>query len=642
VLLLFTPYRKKDEEMKQNLFSKKIEYLFKSLNIGEEEFVKLFWNGKKPSFGARKKSIIGKWYEGDIAQAKAFYFDTYPISRLHREGKTFFTKGSFLDESFEEFKKRVDLYISYIRRPKNLFEYKYIYYYDINLKVVTFVKIYTIDEIDNSRYKIRLISSELYKEREIDPYYGELNIINDYYYISVKNSFEILSFYFILNKGFKNNSAIYGLRLGLSYDKGLPISGKNLLSKRILSKEEKELFYLNASESDTLISDESIQDIYTSTKENYIKKLHNKISNITIFMKKARKILSQSIDKEIYISLLHNELSSLNQISQKVYNNRTFYSYRRRSTRKVFLQKLSLDSKNSCAFVYPLFAKDSTLFDQEEKRSKDALEHIIEMAKSGLGIDMILIVEQEKKMSEYEKESIRRLIESGIELRITLREDIKKSISSYDFLYNKSKEVAIYRNAGDRICYFKVTNNIDSIKNLSYDFENIKNHSSSFDEFLAQKYIKISTKLSQLVGTWYAYSLGTMKKEGKTKIWEVQYEIDKKQQLKGFYDGKLTYKGYLKIDNIKKSYIVLTSIRSSNQSFITFHNKDIYKKIFKISMIYNQFSTERDMITFGILSRIKLDIEIIRETLGEIGEISLKEGSKLEDRVKNLYLKYEI
>jgi hypothetical protein len=284
--------------MKQNLFSKKIEYLFRNLNIGEEEFVKLFWNGTKPSFGARKKTVIGKWYEGDISQAKAFYFDTYPISMLHKEGKFFFTKGAFWDESFEVFKKRVDLYISHITRPQNLFEYKYIYYYDIHLKVVTFVKIYTEEEIDNDRYKIRLIISELYQDRGIDTYYGELKIINDYYYISVKNSFEILTFYFMLNKGFRNNNAIYGLRLGLSYDKGLPISGKNLLSKKLLSKEEEELFYLNANESDTLISDESTHDIYSSAKENYLKKLHHKIFDISTFMERARVTLCQSVDRE--------------------------------------------------------------------------------------------------------------------------------------------------------------------------------------------------------------------------------------------------------------------------------------------------------------------------------------------------------
>ncbi|SFV54398.1 hypothetical protein MNB_SV-12-974 [hydrothermal vent metagenome] len=627
--------------MKQNLFSQKIDYLFKALNITEDEFVKLFWNGIKPSFATRKKSVINKWYEGDIAQAKAFYFDTYPISRLNKGGQPFFTKGSFLNDSIEEFKKRVDIYIAHITQPKNTFEYKYIYYYDINLKVVTYVKLYTVEEIERDRYKIRMITSELYKDREIDTYYGDLNIINDYYHISVKNNFEIVTFYFMLNKGFRNNSAIYGLRLGLSYDKGLPISGKNLLSKKILSKEEEEQFYLNANETDTLISEESSIDIYSSEKRNYLKKLHHKIANITTFMKKSRKILSQSVDRDVYISLFHDGLSSLNQISQKVYNNRTFYSSRRRSARKVFLRKLSLTPNSSCAFVYPLFAKDSTLFATEDKRSREALEDIVTVAKSGLKIDMVIVMRLEDEMTEYIKESTSRLIEHGIDIRIVLKESIESSITSYDFIYSKSKKVAIYRNAGDRICYFKVTNNIDSINNLSYDFEKIKRDSYSFDDFIAQKHIKMGKKLKHLIGRWYAYSYGTIEEAGQTKIWEVEYEIDRRENIEGFYNDELKYKGYLKLNNINKSYIVLTSIRSRNRSFIIFHNKDIYKKIFKVNMLYNQFSTERDIVTFGIVSRIKLDLDVVRETLGESGEITLKESIEFEDRVKSLYLKHE-
>ncbi len=631
----------KEEEMKKNSFSKKIEYLFNNLNITEEEFVKLFWNGKKPNLSVRKKTVIGKWYEGDISQAKAFYFDTYPISKLHSNGQTFFTKNAFLEDSFENFKKRVDIYIAHTTRPKNLFEYKYIYYYDINLKVVTYVKLYTEEELNNNKYKIRLISSDLYKNRDINTYYGELHIINDYYHISVKNNFEIITFYFILNKGLSNNSAIYGLRLGLSYDKGLPISGKNLLSKKILSPEEEEKFYLNANESDTLISDESIQDIYSLEQENYLKKLHNKIDNLSLFMKKTKETLIHTIESDIYINLFYNGLSSLNHISKKVYNNRTFYSYRRRSTRKIFLQQLSLRSGTTCTFVYPLFTKDSSLFDEEGKNSKESLNHILEVINNGLEIQMILVVRQENEINQYTKEWIKKFIHSGAKVKIAIKENISHLVNSYDFLYESSKNIAIYRNTGDRVYYFKVTTNHDLINNLSYDFDIIQKYSFEFQDYLNQSHQNISKELNDLIGTWYAYSYGTMEIEGKTKIWEIRYEIDKQKKITAFYADKLTYNGHLYLENPKRSYIVLTSLISLNQSFITFYNKDIHKKIFKISMIYNQFSMERDMMTFGILSKTQLELDIVRKTLGEQHESSLKESAKLEERIKNLYIKYE-
>ncbi len=274
--------------MKKNLFSQKIKYLYESLNIGEEAFVKLFWNGVKPSFSVRKKTVIGKWYEGDIVQAKAFYFDTYPISRLHTGGTLFFTKTAFLDESLDTFKERVDKYVAYTVKPENTFGYKYIYYYDINLKKVSFFKLYTIQEIDSNRFKIKITSPDLYKNNNIDDYHGELNIINNYYHISAKNSFEILTFYFMLNKGFKDNTTIYGLRLGISYEDGLPMSGKNILSKKILSKEEEKLFYLNANESDTLISDEANQDIYSSLQESHRERIQKKLSNLFLYISKTK------------------------------------------------------------------------------------------------------------------------------------------------------------------------------------------------------------------------------------------------------------------------------------------------------------------------------------------------------------------
>ncbi len=624
--------------MKNNLFSQKIEYLYNNLKIGEEAFVKLFWNGINPSFNTRKKTVIGKWYEQDIKLPKAFYFDNYPISKLNKNGKAFFTKQAFLDEPFEIFKKRVDTYISYTTRPKNFFEYKYIYYYDIHLKVVTFITIYTIEEISNNHYKIRIIPSKLYQDKDIDPYYGELHIINDYYHIYVKNSFEILTFYFMLNRGLKNNSTIYGLNLGLSYDKGLPISGKNLLSKKLLSEEEEKLFYLNASESDTLISDEPTQDIYSSTKENYLKKIYSKITNLTHFTKEAQKIL-KSIEQDIYLEFFHNRLNSLNEIIKKVYKNKTFYIFKRKNILKVFLKKLPTIPKSSCIIVYPLFAKDAPIFNQE---AQQIINLLIETAQKGIKIEMIIISKFNEEIFQSTLDIMDKLIANNINIQIAPKEHISQTINNFDFIYSKSHKIGIYRNIKDKDYYFNITKDTDIINNLSYIYNKIKQYSYTIDNYLIQKNLQINQKLNYLVGRWYAYIYGTMKIDNRPKIWEIICYLDTNKQIEAFSkDKKLSYKGYINTNEAKKSYIVLTSSHSNNQSFITFNNKDIYKKIFKISGIYNQFSTEKDMISFGILSRIELNLEDVRETLGEISSISIKEGIDFEERLKNLYLKYE-
>ena len=622
--------------MKKNLFSKKIKYLFETLNLGEEELVKLFWNGIKPSYGVRKKSVIDKWYNKDILNPKAFHFDTYPISKLNQNGKPFFSKDAFLYEEFSDFKKKVDRYSAYTTQPKNSFDYKYIYYYDINLKKVTHLKLYTIEEIDNSKYRVKMLISTLYTEKEIDNYEGELNIINDYYHLTLKNNFEIVTFYFMLNKGFRNNSAIYGLRLGLSYDKGLPISGKNLLSKKLLSAEDEELFYLNASECDTLVSHESTFNIYDSMKQNYLEKIHSKISDIALYIEKSKKILHQSINKDIYINIFFSGLGSLYNISNKVEKNQTFFTSRRRNAKNIFIKKLIYSKNSSCIFVYPIFSKDTTLFHSEDTLSKGTLNIIVDSIKKGISIEMIIMITPNYVITEYEKESIAKLINIGANIRICST-DIDTSVSSYDFIYNSSKEVAIYRNIGDRICYFKVTNNQDSINNLSYNFEIIKKNSYSFDDFIAQKHIKLDdSRLKALVGTWYVYSYGSIKKEDKTKIWEIRYQIDSKKNIKCYIGDELRYTGRLTLQLNHKSYIVLTSNNSYNITFITFHNKDMYKKIFKISMIFSQLSIDKDMTTFGLFSKVKLDLDKVRKTLGDDEQITLKESHLLEERVKKL------
>jgi len=470
--------------VKKNIFSQKIKYLFETLKIEEEEFIKLFWDGSKTTLKIRKKSVVEKWYEGDIAQPKAFYFDTYPISKIKIEDRYFFTKSSFLSEPFDEFKKRVDEYVSYISQPKERFEYKYIYYYDTNLAEITFVKLYVLEELSNHRYKIKIMTSDLYKDREFEPYYGQLEIIKDYYYISVKNSFEIVSFYFILNRGYKNSDEIYGLRLGLSYNKGSPISEKNLLSKNILSKKAERELYLHINESEILIADESNENIDSDIKRNYIKKIYKKIRDITTYSKRVREIFDESLNKNIYLSVFHNILGALNEISKKTYLDKTFYSSRRRAVREIFLKKLASTPNSSCKFVYSICAKDATLFSNDNENSKKALNLIIKFAKDGLKIDMIIVVKEGYKPTEYLKENIKRIIDSNIDIKIAIKDTVQKVATSYDFLYSETQRVAVYKNGQDRACYFKVTKDIDIIRNLSYDFDNIKKIGYSFDDFI--------------------------------------------------------------------------------------------------------------------------------------------------------------
>jgi hypothetical protein len=464
--------------MKEKNFSIKIEYLFKRLELGEEAFTKLFWNEKRSTLYTRKKSVIGKWLEGDIDKPKGFYFDTYPIAKLQSKDKPFFSKSSFLEDSFIEFKKRVDEYVNHITQPKVYFEYKYLYYYNSDLAIVTYDNLETIEEIERGLYRVKLNPPILYKEQEFEPYYGKLQIIKDYYHFSIENSFERVTLYFMLNKGYKTNRTIYGLSLGLSFDKGFPVSRKMLLSKYILSAKEEREFYLNANENEILLADESSDSIYSNKEENYLQNLNKKINNLATYTQKANKILDKDINK---------------------------------------------------------------------------------------------------------------------------------------------------------------------IKNLKFDSEKLKQIGYSIDTFLEKKQLESDDVLQKLIGTWHYYGYGSLADENrKFKIWDMSVEIDVYKQVKYFIDGELLFRGDINTTyNKYKSYIRLYSINSSDLIITTFYNKEVYRKIFKVSVLSKQYGIEYDMISLGFFSKDKLELNVIEETLGDTKEVLFNANGQLEQRITELYKKLE-
>ena len=464
--------------MKEKIFSMKIEYLFKRVELGEEAFTQLFWNKNKSTLYTRKKSVIGKWLEEDIDKPKGFYFDTYPISKLKSNNIPFFTKSSFLEDSFNEFKKRVDEYVDYTAQPKISFDYKYIYNFNRYFNTITYREITLLEEINSNKYKIKLSNLNIYKDRELEPYYGEVEIIKDYYYFSLKNNFEIVTFYFMLGTGYKINKSIHGVSLGLSFNKGFPVSRKMLLTKDILNTQEKNEFYLHGNESTVLVADESSKHTYSTKEENYLEDLNRKINNLAIYTKKANSILDRDINK---------------------------------------------------------------------------------------------------------------------------------------------------------------------VKNLKFNFEELKQIGDYINNFLEKKQLESDHILQRLTGKWHCYCYGTVAdKHGRFKIWNMTAKIESNKQIKVEIDGNLLLKGELNTTyNKYKSYIKLYHIVSSELTILTFYNKEVYKNIFKVSVLSNEYGREYDTVSLGFFSKKELELESVRETLGEAKEVLFSAKGEIEERINELYKKLE-
>ncbi|MCH9739480.1 MAG: alpha/beta hydrolase [Epsilonproteobacteria bacterium] len=462
--------------MTEKPFSKKIHYLYQKLNLKEREFTMLFYSKNRDSFASRHTTVHKSWREKGIKQVKGFYFDEYVISTYTIGDEVAFTKESFMSDTFEEFKERVDRYVEYDAKSIEQFDYRYIYYFDINQQRISYVMLNSIEKISSSKYTIEIVSPR--KGSRVQKYRGTVKIIDGYFYIFAKNNFEIINFLFILDRGYRNNDKVHGIKLGRSILKGLPQANKELLTKEKLTEEEEKVFYLIANESDCLISTEVWKDIFNDKNLTYINKFQSKISELETYSKKSKKIFKDEFETDAYFNVFYKNFINLSKISKNFLNNQSYCIYRRKSDFDIFLKSISKRYKNSCYIVHPLYSRNS-------KIHKADLVLNEELSEDELIIKRIIIVDKNYDISRFIQRIIKKIIKLGVDIKIAFNEDIEElDISSDDFIYTKEKDIAIYQTTFDSVCRFKITKDKERIQELFYDFKKIESISLSFDEYL--------------------------------------------------------------------------------------------------------------------------------------------------------------
>jgi hypothetical protein len=638
--------------MQKILFQKKISYLFEEFKkaeiCDEKGLVELFSENGIYS-NTRKKTVIDKWLNGDMKQPPKnilFSFNQYPISYEYKlpNGKNAFSKESFLSSSFsfDSFKQEVDEYIAYKNRPISLLEYNYIYYYYRKKKKIVYAKLETEEKINQNKYVIKIIPPLSSTGKKIPPYKGILEINNERYYISVKNDVEILTLYFVLGRGYADNSKVYGIGLGISHKKGLVEATKELLSKRKLTKEEEDELYLSLNESEYLIADEI--EYTDSIKKEYLKKINTKLNNLTTFISTSKESLTlqNKVNTDPYLNIFFRNLIDTNEISKKIILEQYFFTVRRRTALKAFLKSISNIEKNTSKMVYPVFEEDSVLFDKEDEVSVKLLNTISSLAKNGLDLTIIFVVDEKFTVKPNFQKETKKLIDNGVKIKIVFLEDIQKlRLSSHDFLYSKKDElVAIYTSVRDRIRIYKVTTMRGRIKNLIDDFKKIEQKSFLFDDFVEKKKLTHDLVLGQLVGTWNFYFYSSIKKENRHKIWQNRIEIYGDKRVKYLWNNELILQGFIDTTfNQEKAIIYLNHLKKGSLSIITFKKNKIYKNIFKVIITDSQAIDDNyDMASLGIFSKTEQNEQLIRDTLGQdINKVMLCEDSSLERGITKIY-----
>jgi len=638
--------------MSKTLFQEKIQYLFNELKISPDSFIELFLKkGQRKS--DRKKTVIDKWLNGEMkGRPTVFSFLDYEISGCKIDSERAFSEDSFLRNSLGSFKIEVDNYIVYKDKPIELLEYKYVYYYYKKKHQIVHASLNTLKKINNNEYKVELIPPS--SKVNIQPYKGVLKINNERYYISVENDVEILTLYFVLGRGYADNSKVHGIGLGISHQGGLVEASKELLTKEKLSSNEENEFYLVANESEYLISDEVVSNEYTNTEFNHLKSFHQKIDNLASFMHNSKEMLEENI----YLNIFNETFENFYQVSTKVAKKQEFSIFRRRNAIENFLRNIAQKENSFCTIVYPLFGNDTDLFDKTEERCRGFLELNIQLAKDGLKLNRIFIIDETYKVTNYLIESMKRLRTAGVNVSIAWKKDIEKlSIGSYDFVLSKEKDVALYKNSRDKIHIYYVTENLDEVQSLFYDYQKIEEVSTKLDVLLSKsefgdeinleldllfskQNLREDTTLSFLVGEWYYYAYGSLIVDmTEFRLWHSIIIIHKDATAHYKYKNMTQHSGTIDTKyNQNQSYIRFTNHDSQHLALIMIDNENLYKDVFKVTMMRKQFGLKLDMAQFGIFSRKKLDEVLVKKALGKIDETMMRENIELENRINELYI----
>ena len=629
--------------MVKTLFQKKINYLFEQLDIKGKEFVALF-SPKKHDYHARKKVVIDKWLYGEMKKNPYWKYAEYPIAKERINAFIVFKESCFEDnESLEVFKERVNSYVLdrlHLSSKKDIeedFEYKYIYYFNLDTKEMFFLELNIIGKKSDDHYIIELTPSSFYKNRGIEKYLGTLIKNENNYYISVKNHFEIVTFYFLTNRGFQSNNIIYGLSLELSAINLLPTSKKRVMTKQELTREEKEKLYLSLNETEYLVSTE-IFDNKKNKKIEYFDKFHEKIENLNSFVKKSQEILQEEIKDDAYLNIFYDAFDSFYKIALRTKLNKRYGVSNKRRAYMKFLESMAQREDATCYIVNPIYDSYIYLFDEN---SQALVQHNINLAKQGLKMELIFVVSKEYQLNDFIQKMVNRLLSHNIIVRFVLLDDIKNlfSLDSYDFLCSNRDDIALYRATFAYKYFYNITLSKDKIRKLQSDYKKIKKMSYSLDEFLIYQKKQDDDILNSLRGIWYHYYYSSVKNsDNSLKIWKSKLNIERDGEVTYVDDnGKVVLKGVINTTfNKKHPFIYLTTIDSESLALITFDAINIYKGIFKAPILDKQLSYSLNMISFGFFSKEKLEDSLIKKILGEENKILLEEDG-IESRINDYF-----
>jgi len=135
--------------------------------------------------------------------------------------------------------------------------------------------------------------------------------------------------------------------------------------------------------------------------------------------------------------------------------------------------------------------------------------------------------------------------------------------------------------------------------------------------------------LTNLIGTWYAYSYGTSPKDGINGIYTIETTIHGDQTVTDMNGNR----GRLFLGS-NQSMIIKESTNSKDLVSVSFNNIEVSYGVFHFTLVSKRNVIRRSMCNFGFFSKKKLSKEEYMKILGDkIEKMQLQMDSEFEERV---------
>ena len=568
-------------------FNKKIVYIYEKLFENDmDKLISYFTDISQLNKRKSRKKTIQNWLESKIKKPNGFHLHKFKIREYELNGTQLFTHNIFEKWSFEQFKERVDTYLTQKDSFDTPNEMRYIYFFNtVEQKLAYFEISYPHSE----NFLVIQLNSPIYTSDMT--YKGKIRTYNNMTYITVQNQFDYMHYIFKNNVNvYRKELKVFGVAQCVDAPTREPKSYMALLTSKMLTADEEKRFSHKLNFSNLMIADDFTHNC-REEKEYFLENFSEKIYGLSRDINNYSS--NNTFSKDMYFDIILEEYRSYITLLEKAFYHSDYSIDHKRQSILFALEDMCKESEAEATIVYLLNRETLNILDSKNSIMEMQLKLVRE---AKLTLTYLFIVEDAALLTQKTIEQIEYIEKQGITVTLT---DCMYSIYT-KILLVKGKDFAIYKRKNERDDN-NVTRNATTIESLSFEVEHLAKKSISLQEFIAQNYA--------LNGTWYNYAYSS-KMDAKS-YQTVKIKIQNSSVLATFPSGNIIHG---EIYNSKEYTLLLL-----NQSILKIYNIDIKEKLFRVSIIGKEHKMHhRDVLLFGLLSREKLSDEQVLMLLDSI------------------------